>query len=208
MSEIDKGIEIMLGDFCAVAARKGTPKERKVSEIKKRPPWLPMTDFYKQLREGITRVHREGSPKESLMDMVPGLTDRKKGSYEALIKGYIEWWAGRNLVWFKPPRAVHVEGDVMVTLNPEVGVLINGQPHIIKLFLKKSDKLTPEVADKVTSFMELALREEVQPNAVMCILDVRKGTLYVGSPLTAKRAIAVKAELVFISKIWARDDEE
>ncbi|MEZ4253048.1 MAG: hypothetical protein R3B99_32980 [Polyangiales bacterium] len=77
--------------------------------------------------------------------MVRSQTDPKKlVQYEEIASAYKSWCGRKSLVWFEPPRAELRTGEVRMRLNPELGLMIQGAPHVIKLYFKP-EKL-PETA--------------------------------------------------------------
>jgi hypothetical protein len=79
---------LTLGDVVEVVSRAGAPKANKVSEIKNRPPYSPVTDFYKALREGIVAIHEKGGEKGELRSILARINDQKKlSNYPRAIKG-------------------------------------------------------------------------------------------------------------------------
>ena len=55
--------------------------------------------------------------------------------------------------------------------------MINGKPHVIKLYLK-SDKLSKNKSDQILALLESELRRKAGKQTVFCVLDVRQGKLY------------------------------
>lgn len=116
-----------LGDVVDVVSRAGAPKANKVAEIKNRPPYTPVTDFYKPLREGIITIHEQGAEKSELKAILANLTDQKKLThYPRAIRGYEKWWGRKLLGWHAPYSANYHFMDVDVTVKPELGLLIDG----------------------------------------------------------------------------------
>ena len=196
-------ITLGLTDFVAIATKNAGPKATAVANVKKRGPYDPAADFYKPLREGIIDLHQRGDKKDELGKILKGLTDPKKiANYPDLIDGYRSWWGRKDLEWFSPPRGVFSHRNVDVTVNPELGLRIKGVPHVIKLHLTKTEKLSKPRLDVVTFLMEQELRA-LMPEARMCVLDVRNGKHVEGSspPKPAMGAI-LRAELAWVAEIW------
>lgn len=196
--------KIMLGDFADVVSKSGSPKATKVAQIKNRPDYSPITDFYKPLRDAIIEVHQSGGEKKALSAVMKGVQDQKKQSnYPAAIAGYQKWWGRKKVAWVKPTTGLYSYQGIEVSVNPEIGLTMDGVKHIIKLHLK-ADALVKNRADLITGLMELTLRENVGKDCVVGILDVRNAKLFrFGSDLHAFHAM-VDSELAYVAAIWDR----
>lgn len=87
-------------------------------------------------------------------------------------------------------------------VNPELGLVINGQKVVVKLYLK-GDEITKAQIELVPVLMELVLRENVSDDVLMALLDVRKGKLhYLGTGSIATSAAMINAELSYVATLW------
>lgn len=193
---------LSLTDLVDVVSKAGTPKATKVAQIKNRKPYQPATDFYKPFRDGLVGIHESGQDKKALGNLQNSLTDPKKiTNYPEAIDGYRKWWGKKTLVWFEPPRNIYGHAGMDVAINPELGLVIDGKRHIIKLYLK-ADPLTKLRVDLITVLMEVALRPKCQPDDILALLDVRQSKLFtVDAPIKATNAV-VDAELAYIAALW------
>lgn len=194
--------KISLTDFVDIVSRSGTPKATKVAQVKNRPQYDPRTDFYKLAREVIVATHRKGGSKSDLATALSQQSDpKKKANYPDLVRGYRKWWGNKTLKWFRPPLGVVSEHGVEVSINPELGLEINGAKHIIKLYFK-GDKLSKNRVDIVTGLMEQQLRSSSPAGSIMAVLDVRNSKLVAGKNISAALAAAMNAELAYIAALW------
>lgn len=200
--------KLSLSDVVDVISKSGTPKATKVSQIKNRPAYSPQTDFYKALREGIADVHEKGKSKAALKEILSFLTDQKKlSNYPDAVKGYTKWWGKKELVWNSTFSEVYGFQGVDVGVNPELGLLVDGVPHLIKLYFK-DEPLQKLRVDVVTALMETSLGPHAEPDCAMGVLDVRRSRLHVGSgdqTIREKLMKMVDAELSYIAVLWAAD---
>ncbi|WP_035237451.1 hypothetical protein [Desulfobacter vibrioformis] len=195
--------QLSLTDFVDVISASGTPKATKVKQIKNRPAYSPATDFYKRLRENIVEIHRENLNKDILDSTLSGLTDKKKETaYPAIISGYKKWWGKKQMSWFEPPNDLFSSHGVDISVNPELGLEINGTPHLIKLYFK-SDPLTKNRIDIITHLMAAVLGNACPPSTEMSVLDIRRSKLI--SPTVEISLIdgIIDAELAYISALWS-----
>lgn len=194
--------KISLTDFVDIVSKSGTPKATKISNVKHRPNYVPATDFYKPLRDAVIETHKNNFSIIDLRKLIHSLHDGKKiKNYPDLINGYISWCGKKRLEWFEPVSDSFILHDIAVSINPELGLIINGQPHLIKLYFK-SDPLTRNRIDIVTHLMEVCLRKHCKHGETMAVLDIRNGKLLTPKvPIPALSAI-LEAELAYISALW------
>ena len=193
--------QLSLTDFVDVVSRTGTPKANKVAEIKNRLAYSPAFDFYKPLRDGVITIHKTGKPKSSLTQIAAGITDPKKATaYPVIIAGYRKWWGNKSLTWFDPHPSTFSQHGVDVSVNPELGLDINGKKHLIKLYFK-TDSLTKNRVDIITHLMSVALGS-YHVGTTMSILDVRNSKLISPTVPISHLNAMLNAELAYISTLW------
>jgi len=195
--------KLFLSDLVDVVLSSGVPKATKVDQIKNRPDYQPQFDFYKALREAIQKMHRTDAPKASLDGVLTLLTDKKKiANYPAAVAGYKKWLGAKKVKLFEAPRSSFDGSNVEVVINPDLGLVINGERHVIKLYFK-GDKLSKSRADLIAFAMEQGLRPLLEPDDVIAILDVRRGRLYESPQSTKKLKALLAGELAYIATLWA-----
>jgi len=193
--------QISLTDFVDVVSKSGTPKATKISQIKHRPPYQPAFDFYRPLRELIIETHVNSLDKKNLTMLNTHTSDPKKEKlYPDLLKNYKSWWGKKAITWQSPPSDVFSSGGIDVSINPELGLEINGELYFIKLYFKK-DKLTKQRIDIITHLMDL-VHGESHPTAKMSVLDVNNKKLFANSSTAPLMTALVHAELAYIATIW------
>lgn len=194
--------QISLTDFVDVVSRSGTPKANKVTLIKNRLPYNPAFDFYKAIREHIVSTHKLSNPKSKLANIMGVLTDPKKTTvYPDIVAGYNKWWGKKKLAWFDPPTGLFSKHDIDVSINPELGLDINGKKHLVKLYFK-ADKLTKNRVDIITHLMAIVLNGKGKKGVVMSVLDVRNSKLISPTLHISNLNAILDAELAYISALW------
>jgi len=194
--------KMSLTDFVDVVSKSGTPKATHVTRVINRPKYTPASDFYKPLRDCIIETHRSGLSPKFVQAILHHLKDEKKaGNYPDAVKGYCSWWGTKKVQWFEPPTGEFERHGVAVSVNPELGLLIHGVPHIIKLYFK-ADKLAKNRTEIVTHLMEECLRPMCCGDEVMAVLDVRNGKLFAAKPSIPSLTAMLGAELAYISALW------
>lgn len=194
--------EISLTYFVDVVQKSANPKITKISQIKNRKEYDPRIDFYKKFRDGIIKIHKEKGDKKRLSELRNSIVDEKKiKNYGDIINGYNKWWGKKELIWFDPPKKYYENSGVEVSINPELGLIIDGQRYIIKLYLK-DEPLSKFRVDPSTVLMELSLRDYCESSDVIGILDVRKSKFFrVTADIPLTKAM-IDSELGYIANMW------
>jgi len=191
-----------LTDFVDIVLASGTPKMTKVAQIKKRKGYNPAIDFYKPIRDRIVDSHRNEYPKATINRLIPTLTDPKKlNAYPVIIRGYNKWWGKKSFNWFEPPSELFSQHGVDISVNPELGLFIDGTPYLVKLYFK-AKKLTKSRIDIITHLMGIALGSKCETGTVMSVLDVRQAKLISPTVTIPNLAASISAELAYISALW------
>lgn len=193
---------ISLTDFVDIVSKSGTPKATNVAKVKHRPQYEPANDFYKPLRDRIAETHRNDLPLKNFDKLLLSLNDSKKiKNYPDVVKGYIGWCGKKTFQWFDPPSDFFAQHGIAVSINPELGLIINGQPHLIKLYFK-SEPLARNRIDIATHLMEVCLRKHCQADELMAVLDVRESKLFSPKVPIPSLSATLDAELAYIAALW------
>jgi hypothetical protein len=202
MPKTKKKIELSLTDFVDFVCKSGSTKLTKVKQIKNREDYSPATDFYKALREGIQEIHRNNGKKKELKSILDSVSDSKKiKNYTESIEGYKKFWGRKDPVWFEPPMKHWIVSELDVRINPELGLEIDGKKYLIKLYFK-SDKLSKEKVTQVLTLMESELRNEVDSDVNMAILDVKNGKLFIKEDRDLTLLPLLKGEAMSFEIMW------
>lgn len=194
---------ISLTDFVDIVMKSGTPKANKIREVKNRAAYDPATDYYKQCRDWIINTHLTGQPRTHLHGLLSTLTNVKKEKhFSALMDGHKKWWGTKTLTWFIPPTNLYAAHGVEVSVNPELGLVIDGKPHVIKLYFK-AEEITKNRVETVTHLMETTLRPLSPSGAKMGLLDIRKSKLICPTVPIPGLSAMLDAELAYIAAYWA-----
>lgn len=193
---------LSLTDFVDVVSTSGLPKSTKLSQIKHRETYHPAFDFYKPLRDYIVDIHRLNQSKTALSGILARLTDQKKiDAYPSLVNAYRSWWGRKTLTWFDPPSGLYASSGVEVSINPELGLQINGSQHLIKLYFK-ADSLSKNRVDVITHLMAKTLNGRCPSNTKMAVLDIRNAKLITTTVPIPTLDATLNAELAYIANIW------
>lgn len=193
--------KVPMTTFMDFVSKAGTTKVTVVRGFKKG-EYGPAMDFYKAVREAIVDVHAGGKPKTALDLVLGGLKDPKKvAHYPPIVAGHKKFWGKRKLGWFKPPKADWTGGGLTVSVNPELGLEIDGVPHIVKLYFKE-----PRLAKKSLPIMTRLLEKGLalgSATPALAILDVRRAALHVAPPPPVGIDAMLASEAAYFANLLA-----
>ena len=193
--------KISLTDFVDVVSVAGTQKATKVRQIKNRNEYHPAFDFYKKIRDRIVEIHSNNLPKSALDDISDLITDSKKSDpYMNVADCYKKWWGRKSLQWFAPDHGIFQHHSIQVSVNPELGLSINGTKHLIKLYFK-AEPLSKNKIDIITHVMSQTLNTE-QKGCTASVLDIQNGKLISPTVPILGLEEALSAELAYISAFF------
>lgn len=192
---------LSLTDLVDVFSKAGTPRVTKVREIKNREAYSPATDYYRRFREGIVEIHSLGKSKDSLGEILQNLPTHKIENYSEMVEGYRKWWGRKSFSWFNPPKGSYSYHNFTISVNPELGVEIDGHRHVIKLYTK-ADTLAKNRVDLVHSVMELSLSALALEGDRLCVLDVRNSKIFISNGAVDNAQAIIDAELAYIETLW------
>jgi hypothetical protein len=180
----NKMISTSMTSFIDFALKAGKPKLTAVRRVVEqyRNGYSPATDFYRELRTAIRELHAQSLPVQRLKSLaVPG--DPKKAKhYAAITDGYIRFLRRKRIASLPLPPAVDWSNDdLLVKVNPEVALEIQGVPHLIKLYLK-DEKLRRPAADLANELFRGALADGPYGGWTVGVLDVRQAKFF-GMPI-------------------------
>ena len=169
---------VSLTYFVDFVMKSGTPKLSIVRDFKERDKYEPFTDFYKNVRGSIIEAHKDPSPKKSLDRFLASVQEEKRRKvYPAIVKGYKSFLGRKSVSWFQPPTTAWKIGSLDLNVNPEIGLIIDDVPHVLKLYFKEGRLASNRVAS-IVHLMTVALTPIV-PGSVCGLLDVRRSKLHV-----------------------------
>ncbi|MEZ4295223.1 MAG: hypothetical protein R3B70_09630 [Polyangiaceae bacterium] len=172
---------ISLSYFVDFMLTHGTSRIASAHQIK-RGPDERYSDFYKPVRESIIDMHSRGLDTRVLADMLSSLTDsRELRIFPKVVIGYSRFLRRyHKITWFEPPRADHPLGDLHIRANPELGLILDGRPHALKLHFR-GEPLTPQRAVLINEIAARAFSAEY-PGMTFGVLDVRRARLFERTP--------------------------
>ena len=198
-----QSMRLTLSDFIKFAAASAEAKITKLRDVKRREEYTPATDFYHQIRPRLVDAARSGRvPQRDELVGVPH--EKKVRHFNAIAKGAVKWFKAQGeWEWVQPERTIWEVDELQVTVNPEIGMVLNGTPHLVKLYLSK-DKLQQRRVQIVTHLMSKTMRDDVEPGTQFAILDVREARLFANPEVPRDLEALLHGEAAFINAIWNR----
>ena len=173
-------ISISLTQFSSFATKPGPQQLTVVRTIRKQHEegYEVPQDIYKQFRDGLKRMHRDGKPKSFLDEVVSRQTESSRMKhYPILATGYKKFLGRKTVDWMESPQGVWQFDELRVNIRPEISLLLNEEPLAIKLWLNDDNSLNKRRAEIITHMMEQAI-PTCEEELGACVLDVRRGKLF------------------------------
>jgi hypothetical protein len=177
-------------------------KLSKVRALLGRPNYHPSFDFYKKIREEIIDTLRFGKKKKELLDFLSDISDgKKKSRYRNLVDGLLKFLGRKKIGWFDPPSATWSYKDLRIKMNPELGLEINGEKYITKLYFKDTPLQKKDI--KVLLWMmHQTLCQGIFSGYKCALLDVEHGKIFpFVTDEPAIRAL-LEGEADYFIKLW------
>ncbi|KRI88964.1 hypothetical protein APC20_03575, partial [Acinetobacter baumannii] len=114
----------------------GAAKTNFVRRIKYQPDYHPAFDHWRQLRNEIKKIHENDLDIATLDNLLNIVDQKKKKSYQEAIKQYKKFVKGKQIEWFDSGKSHWMFDNLLVRSTPEIGLIIDGKPHLIKLYFK------------------------------------------------------------------------
>ena len=192
---------ISLSYFVDFVLKSGTPKLTGVKEFKENRDEI-YTDFYKPIREAIVDMHQRELPPSSLQSFLGSLTDtRRCRIYPGIVAGYQKFLRSGKMRWFEPPTRALPLGGIALNVNPEVGLVIDGTPHAIKLYFR-GEPLSPKRIGVMIHLLTAAFGT-TWPGTVFGVLDVRNARLHSMKSPNPRLNLLLRGEAAAFSTIYA-----
>lgn len=192
---------ITLTTFVDFVGATGTARIPKVRDAKRfyEQGYAPERDFYKPLRESIETCFARGWSAAELKKALADVSDPKKiDNYEDCRQGLTKWVGRKKITRRAPTRGAWKSGTVEVGINPELHLVVNGVPHLIKLYLK-ADPLSKQKANVV-----LYLLGKLAPSGTtVAVLDVRRSKLFTPTVAISGMEALLKAEAAALATMWS-----
>jgi hypothetical protein len=173
---------ISLTDFIDFSIKTGPSRRVKVKEIKQRNDYHPGTDYWKKMRDGLADLHKNSYSIDFLDNLVDKTNENKKNNYSLVASRYKNFLGKSSIEWFDPHKEVWAFNNLGIRVNPELGLIINGVPHIIKIYFKEDvrkpeTKLNKRRLESIFYLMEDRIKPFLSDDVELSILNAKTGKL-------------------------------
>lgn len=165
------------------------------------------TDFYKRAREALRRL-RGVDPDLSELEMVARTaSEKRRAHYRRVLGGFALWAEQRQLEFFSAPRGAWVDGDIEIPVNPELGLVIDGERHLMKLNFQQVP-LSEREAEVVLDLMHEVFGPTEPTGTLMAVLDLATGGLYKSERPTRLAASRLSRQAEAVAQLLAEVEAE
>lgn len=199
-----KKVSIGLTQFTDFTFKGVTGKTSMVRQIKYQDEYNPAFDYWKTLRDGIRKFHEIEFSNDYLLSVANKVAQAKQKNYLEAVKAYLKFIKNKEIEWFDPGKSNWYSEYLTVRSSPELGLKIDGVPHLIKLYFKGKDERIDKnkCRSSLTLLKQSDFTIEHSPNIKPAILNVQKGRLISDEPSTEDHLIALESEAAQFMIIW------
>ncbi len=188
-----------VSEFSLIVMTSGKPKQTKVRNIATREPYAPFRDYYGPLRNSIKRLFIAKRHISHLYTICSRQEGSKRSNYERIVNVFKNWQSGKNIQAFDPPRELYNFSRTSITCNPELHVVLNGQPRLVKLHFSSSDKMNQERANIICALMEDAINDS---GFEYSVLDLTTGNEFFFNGNYEKTYERINREIKSLEIFW------
>lgn len=195
-------MKVSMTTFVDFVIARGATRITRVKRAKEQysQDYSPARDFYRQLREGIIDVHYKNQPLSLLDTIVKQASTRKRELYRECVAGYKRWQAKKTLTSFAVENVVWGQGQLDVSVNPELGLSIGGVAHLVKLYFKKDNP----TKQQLEAALHLLAQHPACTNqgAIPAILDIQAGKLKMPTRQIPGISALLAGDAVAFAAMW------
>ncbi|KQB97038.1 hypothetical protein AL073_08120 [Loktanella sp. 1ANDIMAR09] len=196
-------IRVSFTKFLDFTAQNGVPKATTAISAwtQSNTPYDPATDYHRRIRQQLINYEKT-SVRPDWEEFLAEQHPKKKSNFEDTINRYSNWRASfESIDWFDPPSSQWESSEFSVKVNPELGLILDGQKTAIKLFINRNklSKLKAQIAGRM---MHEALGEKVT-NTRFAILDIKADKLHILSNENEKLGYLLIGEAAHLSAMIA-----
>ena len=161
----------------------------------------PSKDYWKRLRDHIVEVHERNGSKNDLADLLEeAMPKGKLSNYHDRAQNYRSWWGRKEITWLGTSCKQWVHDSLIVRVNPELGIQINGSPYLVKLYFK-GEGLSKAKSEVILHLIDLKFNTPKRRFAP-AILDIRQRRLIEPSRAIAGIDVLLEGEALALLRMW------
>jgi hypothetical protein len=195
---------ISLNQFFPFVLADSMAKRSELRSIKRtRGVYTPAVDYWRLLRLQIAAYHqfRQGLGIDALTTAIELAHPDRKTHYTTAVTNYRKFLGRKRVEWLDTPRrAVWLADDLRVRVNPELHVTINGEPHVVKLYLKADKKwaLTQRTANPLAYLVSTCHGHLGKP----LVVDVMRGKAFGLTRQGVDYESLLRAQAAAFTSLW------
>lgn len=163
------------------------------------------THYYENLREALITAERSGKYTDWEEFIREQKEEAQEATRDALIKFY-KWKSNyASAAWYEPPKQIWALQEFDVNINPEIGLILDGEVYAIKLYLNNK-KLSDLKAQAAGLIMENMFSEQY-PAIKFAILDVKAEKFHVFNGASERLDYLLIGEAAHMSAILSAAKE-
>ncbi|DAB14651.1 TPA: hypothetical protein CPU00_08930 [Candidatus Gastranaerophilales bacterium HUM_18] len=190
---------IVFERFADFLEKKDRFKKNYVHKVISQGVYQPQEDYYLRLRQKLISLFRKNSSLDELDEILKKITPKKFDNYETLIDQIQNFMQGKTYTWITPPRYQIDYSRLELTVNPEIGLCIEGEDYFIKMYFKKQPLNATKVKVMI-KIMQDTFKEDY-PNARYAVWDIRQNIFY---DKKANEVIKIPYNLKQEALIWLK----
>lgn len=195
---------IGLTQFIDFTTKGSSAKINMVRKIKYQDDYHPAFDYWKQLRDGIIKFHKEDLQPSFFDSLIYGADEKKQQNYKLAIREYRKFLRNKDISWFDPGKSTWVNDDLVVRSSPELGLVINGVPHLIKLYFKgRSGNVDKRTSRTALALMNTSSYDVSHPEGVHhSVLNIQRNNFITDDKINQDQLLALQSEATQFMYIW------
>ena len=199
-----KKVSIGLTQFIDFTLKGSAAKTNMVRKIKYQSEYHPAFDYWKQLRDGIVQFHEQNLDVNFFEELIKTIDMKKKLNYTNAIKQYQKFLKGKEVIWFSPGKANWTNSELNVRSTPELGLYIDGEPHLVKLYFKgKNERVDKRNTSTILTLLNTATYEKEHDDIVIrSVLNTHKNKLFSENKINEDKLISLESEATQFMFIW------
>lgn len=200
-------IKVSLTQFLDFTLKGSAAKTTFVKNLKSQPEYQPIFDYWKQLRETVIKFHQNELPFECFETLVQTVDQKKKQNYIDVIKQYKKFIKNKDISWFDPGKSLWISDDLIVRSSPELGLFINDEPHLIKLFFKgKRERIDKYNINSTLTLLNESTFSNEHNDVNYTVLNIQKNRMFTNNSINHEHLIALESEANQLCYIWNKID--
>lgn len=197
-------VSLGLTQFIDFTAKGSSARLSMVKKIKYQDEYHPAFDYWKILRESIISFHQENLSTRYLDSIIENVDEKKRKNYALAIRQYKKFLKNKEIQYFNPGKSFWTYDNLAIRSTPELGLTIDGIPHVIKLYFKgKNEKVDKRNAKTAATLLQSSNFENpLVENIKYSILNIDKNNLISNTTISADTILTLESEANQFLYLW------